>query len=160
MPASQQIACVPGDVIAVDLMGPFPFSVDKFLYAMIIQDHVSSLVAFIPLKAKSNAAKHLRDWLVQFANIAHATVKRKGIIHEKTIPYEHYQNGKVKHTNRTLAQAARSMMIQANLPSIFWMYALSHAVWVFNWVLHNNNVTTPYKTVIKRRPYLALLRVF
>ncbi|MBW0553958.1 hypothetical protein O181_093673 [Austropuccinia psidii MF-1] len=180
MPASRQIACVPGDVIAVDLMGPFPLSVDKLLYAMIIQDHASSLVAFIPLRAKSEATKHLRDWLMQFSNIAQAAIKRvrtdnggefnssflssffkeKGIIHKNTITYEHHQNGKVKRTNRTLAEAARSMMIRANLPSIFWMYALQHAAWVFNWVLHNNNVTTPYETVIKRRPSLALLQVF
>ncbi|MBW0543234.1 hypothetical protein O181_082949 [Austropuccinia psidii MF-1] len=177
MPSSRQIACVPGDVIAVDLMGPFPFLVDKFLYAMIIQDHVSSLVAFISLKAKSNAAKHLRDWLVKFAHITHATVKRvctenggefnssflssffkeKGIIQEKTIPYKHHQNSKVKHSNRKLEEAARSMMIQANLPSIFWTYALRHVVWVFNRVLHNNNVTMPYETVIKRRLSLSLL---
>ncbi|MBW0538940.1 hypothetical protein O181_078655 [Austropuccinia psidii MF-1] len=180
MPASRQIACVPGDVIVVDLMGPFPLSVDKFLYAMIIQDHFSSLVAFIPLKAKSDAAKHLRDWLVQFASIAHTTIKRvrtdnggefnssflssffkeKGIIHEKTIPYEHHQNGKVERTNRTLAEAERSMMIHANLPPIFWTYALRHAAWVFNRVLHNTNVTTPYEAVIKRKPSLTLLRVF
>ncbi|MBW0516102.1 hypothetical protein O181_055817, partial [Austropuccinia psidii MF-1] len=180
MPASQQVACVPGDIIVVDLMGPFPLSVDMFLYAMIIQNHVSSLVAPILLKAKSDAAKHLQDWLVQFANIAQTTVKRvhtdnggefsssflstffkeKGIIHRKTIPYDHHQNGKVERTNCTLSRAARSMMIRANLPSIFWMYALRHAVWVFNWVLHNTNVTTPSRTVIKIKPSLTLLRVF
>ncbi|MBW0534037.1 hypothetical protein O181_073752 [Austropuccinia psidii MF-1] len=180
MPASRKIACVPGDVISVSLMGPCPLLVDTSLYAMIIQDQVSSLEAFIPLKAKSDAAKHLRDWLVQFANIAHTTVKRvcmdnggefrssflsaffreKGIIHEKTIPYEHHQNRKVEWINRTLAEAARSMMIRANLPSIFWTYALRHVVWVFNQVLHNTNVTTPYETVIKRRPSLTLFHMF
>ncbi|MBW0526799.1 hypothetical protein O181_066514 [Austropuccinia psidii MF-1] len=117
---------------------------------------------------------------MQFTNIAYAEIKRvrtdnggefnssfllsffkeKSIIHEKTIPYKHHQSGKVECTNRTLAEAERSMMIRANLPSIFWTYALQHAEWVFNRVLHNNNITMPYETVIKRRPSLALLQVF
>ncbi|MBW0475570.1 hypothetical protein O181_015285 [Austropuccinia psidii MF-1] len=76
MPESRQVACILGDGITVDLMGPFPLSVDKFLYDMIILDHFSSLVAFIPLKAKSDGAKHLKDWLVLFSNIARTTIKR------------------------------------------------------------------------------------
>ncbi|MBW0482805.1 hypothetical protein O181_022520 [Austropuccinia psidii MF-1] len=62
MPASRQVACAPGDVIAVDLMGSFPLLLDKFSYAMIILDHFSSLVDFIPLKAKYDAAKNLKEW--------------------------------------------------------------------------------------------------
>ncbi|MBW0526964.1 hypothetical protein O181_066679 [Austropuccinia psidii MF-1] len=137
-------------------MGPFPSLVDKFLYAMIILDHFSSLVAFVPLRAKSDAAKHLKEWLVQFANIAHTT----GIVHERTIPYEHHQNGKVEKKNRTLAEASRSMMIRANLPPTFWTYALQHVAWVFNRVLHTNDNITPYEAVIKQKPSLSLLRVF
>ncbi|MBW0531163.1 hypothetical protein O181_070878 [Austropuccinia psidii MF-1] len=156
MPALGQVACAPGDIITVDLM------------------------AFIPLKVKSDAAKHLKEWLVQFANIAHTTVKRvrtnnggefasafllsffkeKGIVHERTIPYEHHQNSKVKRTNRTLAKAARSMMIRANPPPTFWTYALRHAAWVFNRVLHASRDTTPYEAVIKQKPSLSLLCVF
>ncbi|MBW0563847.1 hypothetical protein O181_103562 [Austropuccinia psidii MF-1] len=146
MPASRQVVCAPGDVIDVDLMGPFPLSLDKFSYAMIILDHFSSLVAFIPLKVKSDAAKHLKDWLVQVANIAHTTVKR------------------IRTNNggefTTLAEAARSMMIRANLPPTFWTYALRHAAWVFNRALHASGDTTPYEAVIKRKPSLSLLRVF
>ncbi|MBW0492236.1 hypothetical protein O181_031951 [Austropuccinia psidii MF-1] len=112
MSASRQVACTPGDVIEVDLMGSFPLSVDKLLYAMIILNHFSSLVAFIPLKAKSDAAKYLKEWLIQFTNIAHTMIKRvhtdnggeltssffkeKGIVHERIIPYEHHQKGKVE----------------------------------------------------------------
>ncbi|MBW0491160.1 hypothetical protein O181_030875 [Austropuccinia psidii MF-1] len=76
------------------------------------------------------------------------------------ILYEHHQNGKVKQKNRTLAKAARSMMIRANLPPTFWKYALRHAAWVFNRVLHANQDITPYEAVIKQKPSLSLLRVF
>ncbi|MBW0538568.1 hypothetical protein O181_078283 [Austropuccinia psidii MF-1] len=124
-PPSRAIVSAPGDVLAVDLMGPFPQSIDKFNYALIIQDHFSSLVAFIPIKAKSDAAKHVMQWILQFERLTSKKVKRlrsdnggefnskamedflgkEGIIHEKTIPYEHHQNGKVERTNRTLSES-------------------------------------------------------
>ncbi|MBW0520929.1 hypothetical protein O181_060644 [Austropuccinia psidii MF-1] len=180
MPASRQVACAPGDVISVDLMGPFNLFLDKFSYAMIILNHFSSLLAFLPLKAKSDAAKHLKEWLVQFVNIAHTTVKRvrtdnggeftlsfllsffkeTGIIHERMIPYEHHQNGKVEQKNRTLAKAERLMMIRANLPPTFWTYTLRQAAWVFNRALHAKDNITPYEAVIKQKPSLSLLCVF
>ncbi|MBW0540661.1 hypothetical protein O181_080376 [Austropuccinia psidii MF-1] len=70
------------------------------------------------------------------------------------------ENGKGEQTNRTLAEAERSMMIRANLPSTFWMYAMRHAAWVFNRVLHAKDNITPYEAVIKQKPSLSLLRVF
>ncbi|MBW0486013.1 hypothetical protein O181_025728 [Austropuccinia psidii MF-1] len=180
MLVSPQVACTLADVIAVDLEVPFPLSGDKFLYAIIILDYFSSIVAFIPLKAKSDAAKHLKDWLVQFANISHTIIKRvrtknggeftlsflfsffkeRGIVHEIMIPYDPHQNGMVDQTNRTLVEAARSMMICANLPLTFWTYALKHASWVINQALHPNNEITPYEAVIRQKPSLSLLCVF
>ncbi|MBW0506607.1 hypothetical protein O181_046322 [Austropuccinia psidii MF-1] len=108
-----------GNVISIDLMGPFPQSIDKFNYGMVIQDSFSSLVVFMPLNLKSNAAKHVIGWIKQFRNIIGKSVKRirtdnggefnstimanvfseMGIIHERTMPYEHHQNGKVERTN-------------------------------------------------------------
>ncbi|MBW0501911.1 hypothetical protein O181_041626 [Austropuccinia psidii MF-1] len=74
--------------------------------------------------------------------------------------YEHHQNGKVERTNRTLAEAARSMMIRANLPPTFWTYALQHAAWEFNRVLHANDNITTHEEVIQKKPSLSLLHVF
>ncbi|MBW0472688.1 hypothetical protein O181_012403 [Austropuccinia psidii MF-1] len=47
--SSRLIVNNPGDVIVVDLMGPFPISFDKKSYALIIQDHHSSLATLYPL---------------------------------------------------------------------------------------------------------------
>ncbi|MBW0572671.1 hypothetical protein O181_112386, partial [Austropuccinia psidii MF-1] len=171
MPPSRMIVNAPGDVLAVDLMGPFPQSLDKFSYALIIQDYFSSLVAFIPLRAKSGAAEHVMHWIAQFERLTSKKIKRlqsdnggefnsrvmeeflrkEGIVHEKTIPYDHHQNGKIERTNRTLAEAARSMLIQAKLPTNFWTYAFQQAAWVFNRVLHANQEKTPYELVINQK---------
>ncbi|MBW0488282.1 hypothetical protein O181_027997 [Austropuccinia psidii MF-1] len=52
------------------------------------------------------------------------------------------------------------MMIQANLPSTFWTYALRHPAWVFNQAPHSNDNITPYEEVIRKKPSLPLLNVF
>ncbi|MBW0529187.1 hypothetical protein O181_068902 [Austropuccinia psidii MF-1] len=149
---SRIIVNTPGDLLAVDLMGPFPQPLDKFLYTLIIQDYLSSLVAFIPLRAKSGAAEHIMQWIIQFERLTSKKIKRlqldnggefnsrvmeeflrkEGIVHEKMIPYKHHKNGKIERTNRTLAEAARLMLIQAKLPTNFWTYAFQQAAWVFN----------------------------
>ncbi|MBW0548621.1 hypothetical protein O181_088336 [Austropuccinia psidii MF-1] len=76
IPPSQTIFKAPEDVLAVDLMGPFPQSIDNFNYALIIQNHFSLLVAFIPIKAKSDTAKHIMQWILQFERLKSKKVKR------------------------------------------------------------------------------------
>ncbi|MBW0462853.1 hypothetical protein O181_002568 [Austropuccinia psidii MF-1] len=115
IPPSTNIVNSPRDVLVVDLMGPFPPSIDKFIYALIVQDHFSSLVAFIPLKAKSEAEKCVIEWIKQFERLTSTKIKcmqsdngrefnsrlmedflvSEGIRHERTIPYKNHQNGKV-----------------------------------------------------------------
>ncbi|MBW0538886.1 hypothetical protein O181_078601 [Austropuccinia psidii MF-1] len=170
----------PGDVIVADLMGPFPLSFDKRAYAMLIQDHYSSLVTMYPLKTKSEAGGCLIDWIKKFNNLTNFSVKRVrtdnagelntntlknffaeiGIIHEKIVPYEHHQAGKIERTNRTIAKAARSQLIDADLPATLWSYAFRQAVWIFNWVPHKENSKTPYELVVGRKPDITPLRVF
>ncbi|MBW0511479.1 hypothetical protein O181_051194 [Austropuccinia psidii MF-1] len=120
---------VPGDMVVTDLIGLFPVSMDKKVYALLVQDHYSSLATFYPLKAKSEAANFVIEWIKKFNNLTKYTVKRlrsdnggeflfqllkeylesKGIIYERTILYEHHQAGKIERMNRTIAKAARSI---------------------------------------------------
>ncbi|MBW0525812.1 hypothetical protein O181_065527 [Austropuccinia psidii MF-1] len=179
-PESRNLVTRPGDVVVADLMGPFPQSFDKKVYGMIIQDHFSSLVTFYALKSKSEAPQFLMNWIAQFANLTAHSVKRlqtnnageflskslkifleqRGIIHETIVPYEHHQAGKIERTNRTIAEAARSMLIKRSLGAALWPYAFRHACWVFNRVLHVGSDKTPYELMTGRRPDLAPLRVF
>ncbi|MBW0528187.1 hypothetical protein O181_067902 [Austropuccinia psidii MF-1] len=147
---------------------------------MIIQDHFSSLATFYALKIKSEAPQFLMNWIAQFANLMAHLVKRlwtdnageflskslkifleqRGIIHEKFVPYEHHQAGKIERTNRTIAEAARSMLIERNLGTALWPYAFRHACWVFNRVLHVDSNKTPYELMTGRQPDLTPLQVF
>ncbi|MBW0538338.1 hypothetical protein O181_078053 [Austropuccinia psidii MF-1] len=170
----------PGNVIVADLMGPFPMSFDKRLYAMLVQDHFSSLVTVYPLRSKSEAGACLIDWIKKFNNLTKYNVKRvrtdnageflansvkrffeeSGITHKTIVPYEHHQAGKIERTNRTIAEAARSMLIDSGVDVSLWPYAFRQAVWVFNCIVHGMAVKTPYELVTGRKPSLDVLRVF
>ncbi|MBW0518726.1 hypothetical protein O181_058441 [Austropuccinia psidii MF-1] len=66
----------PGEVIVVDLVGPFPPTIQKHLYGLVIQNHFSSLVAFIPLLSKIEAVKEVLGWLKTFMVLSVHQVKR------------------------------------------------------------------------------------
>ncbi|MBW0531888.1 hypothetical protein O181_071603 [Austropuccinia psidii MF-1] len=73
---SRDIVKAPGDVIVIDLVGPFPISVQRHLYGLVIQDHYSSLVSFIPLMSKGKATKAVIGWLRLFNVLSSHQVKR------------------------------------------------------------------------------------
>ena len=59
-------------------------------------------------------------------------LKSEGVRHELTVPKTPEQNGVAERLNRTLVEAVRSMLIDANLPHKFWAEALSTAVYLKN----------------------------
>ncbi|MEL7342345.1 MAG: reverse transcriptase domain-containing protein, partial [Bacteroidota bacterium] len=85
----------------------------------------------------------------------------KGILHEFTTPYAPEQNGVAERLNRTIMEAARSMLYQAKLPLQFWAEACSTAVY-----LHNRSPTsaikdqTPFERLFGIKPDISNLRVF
>ncbi|MBW0485652.1 hypothetical protein O181_025367 [Austropuccinia psidii MF-1] len=177
---SRELVKVPGDVIVVDLVGPFPPSIQKHLYGLVIQDHFSLLIAFIPLQSKGEAVKEVLNWLKGFTALSGHKVKRlrsdnagefvsnifnKGlrqlaIIHETSIPYEHHQNGKVEQANRTLSETARAIMLDKKVEIALWPWAFRNAAWVFNRILHAGCDRMPWELVTGLKPNVAILRVF
>lgn len=49
-----------------------------------------------------------------------------------TNPYTPEQNGCAERTNRTIVEAARTMLLARNLPKAFWVEAVNTAVYVLN----------------------------
>ncbi|MBW0553543.1 hypothetical protein O181_093258 [Austropuccinia psidii MF-1] len=170
----------PGDLVAADLIGPLPESIDNKKYALMIQDSFSRMTAVIPLNDKMEAKQQIQFWILRFNNATDFKIKsirtdngmefcnhflrnflkEEGITHELSILYKHHQNGKIERTNRTISEMARTSLLAANLPHNLWPYAFKHAVWIFNRTLHADIKLTPYETVGKRKPSLLDLRVF
>nr|GEY14913.1 hypothetical protein [Tanacetum cinerariifolium] len=71
------------------------------------------------------------------------------------------QNGVVERRNRTLVEAARTMLTFANLPSFLWAKAIATACFTQNRsIIHKHFDKTPYELINKRKPNIKFFRVF
>nr|GFA86168.1 retrovirus-related Pol polyprotein from transposon TNT 1-94 [Tanacetum cinerariifolium] len=70
------------------------------------------------------------------------------------------QNGVVERRNRTLVEAARTMLTFANLTSFLWAEAIATACFTQNHsIIHKRFDKTPYKLINKRKPNIKFFRV-
>ncbi|GKB45806.1 ribonuclease H-like domain-containing protein [Tanacetum coccineum] len=85
----------------------------------------------------------------------------KGIKREFSVARTPQQNGVAERKNRTLIEAARTMLADSKLPTTFWAEAVNTACYVQNRVLvikpHNK---TPYELFLGRKPALSFKRPF
>nr|GEV33211.1 hypothetical protein [Tanacetum cinerariifolium] len=71
------------------------------------------------------------------------------------------QNGIVERRNRTLVEAARTMLTFANLPSFLWAEAIATACFIQNRsIIHKRFDKTPYELINKRKPNIKFFHVF
>nr|GEU31895.1 retrovirus-related Pol polyprotein from transposon TNT 1-94 [Tanacetum cinerariifolium] len=71
------------------------------------------------------------------------------------------QKGVVERRNRTLVEAARTMLTFANLPSFLWAEAIAPAFFTQNRsIIHKCFDKTPYELRNKRKPNIKFFRVF
>ncbi|GKC94298.1 putative ribonuclease H-like domain-containing protein [Tanacetum coccineum] len=86
---------------------------------------------------------------------------QKGIKREYSVARTPQQNGVAERKNRTLIEAARTILADSLLPIVFWVEAVNTACYVLNRVLvtkpHNK---TPYELIIGRAPSISFMRPF
>nr|GEZ63812.1 hypothetical protein [Tanacetum cinerariifolium] len=86
---------------------------------------------------------------------------RKGIKREFSNARTPQQNGFAKRRNKTLIEAARTMLADAKLPVIIWAKAVNTACYVQNRVLVNKSQNkTPYELFNGRTPAIGFLKPF
>nr|GEV31003.1 putative ribonuclease H-like domain-containing protein [Tanacetum cinerariifolium] len=85
----------------------------------------------------------------------------KGIKREFNVPRTPQQNGITERKNKTLIEAAMTMLADSLLPIPFWAEAVNTACYVQNRVLmtkpHNK---TPYELLLGRTPSIGFMRPF
>nr|GEV29764.1 hypothetical protein [Tanacetum cinerariifolium] len=85
----------------------------------------------------------------------------KGIKREFSVPRTPQQNGITETKNKTLIEAARTMLADLLLPILFWAEPVNTACYVQNRVLmtkpHNK---TPYELLLGRTPSIGFVRPF
>lgn len=77
-------------------------------------------------------------------------LKREGIHFETTVGYASQSNGIAERKNRELTEAARTMLIDANLPDMLWDEAVATANHVQNRLLDPKTKEIPYEIFYNR----------
>ncbi len=83
-----------------------------------------------------------------------------GIRHETSAPYTPAQNGVAERSNRTILNAARSVIYSSRVPIQLWAEAIAYSVYTLNRVLSSTSEITPYESWYKKRPDVSHLRIF
>ncbi|GJT06179.1 putative ribonuclease H-like domain-containing protein [Tanacetum coccineum] len=84
---------------------------------------------------------------------------KKGIKREYSIARTPQQNGVAERKNRTLIEAARTMLADSLLPIQFWAEAVNTACYVLNRVLVTKpQMKTPYMKLDVRSPNISFMR--
>ncbi|GJU34728.1 ribonuclease H-like domain-containing protein [Tanacetum coccineum] len=133
------------------------------------------------LRTKDETSRILKDFIRQIENQLNQKVKTircdngtefknrdfiefcgsKGIKREYSNARTPQQNGVAERKNRTLIEAARTMLADSFLPNTFWAEAVSTACYVLNRVLVTKPQNkTPYELVTGKIPIISYIRPF
>ncbi|GJS82518.1 putative ribonuclease H-like domain-containing protein [Tanacetum coccineum] len=166
----------PLHMLHMDLFGPtFVKSLMKKMYCLVVTDDYSRFSWVFFLATKDETSGILKSFITGVENLIDQRVKvircdngtefknkemnqfceRKGIKREFSIARTPQQNGVAKRKNRTLNEAARTMLADLKLPTTFWTEAVNTVCYVQNRVLvikpHNK---IPYELFLSRNPSL------
>ncbi|GJZ05308.1 putative ribonuclease H-like domain-containing protein [Tanacetum coccineum] len=146
-------------------------STDALMVEKLVLDDKLEKKTVFPTVAKIEFIENLVDKKVKIIRCDNGTefknrvmsefCEKKGIKKEFSIARTPQQNGVIEKRNRTLIKAARIMLADSKLPTIFWAEAVNTAFYVQNRVLvvkpHNK---TPYELFRGRTPALSFMRPF
>nr|GEY16720.1 integrase, catalytic region, zinc finger, CCHC-type, peptidase aspartic, catalytic [Tanacetum cinerariifolium] len=91
----------------------------------------------------------------------HAYFASEGINHQTSVAQTPEQNGVVERRNRTLVEAARTMLSTAKVPLFFWAEAIATACFTQNRSLViPRHEKTPYHIINDRKPSVKFFHIF
>ncbi|GJX74671.1 putative ribonuclease H-like domain-containing protein [Tanacetum coccineum] len=166
----------------MDLCGPMRVqSINGKKYILVIVDDYSRFTWVKFLRSKDETPEFVINFLKQIQVGLNKTVRYirtdngtefvnqvmskyyegVGIFHQKSVPRTPQQNGVVERRNRTLVEAARTMLIFSKAPMFLWAEAVATACYTQNRsLIHTRHNKTPYELVHDNKPHLIFLRVF
>ncbi|GJR17937.1 putative ribonuclease H-like domain-containing protein [Tanacetum coccineum] len=172
----------PLQLLHMDLFGPTSVrSINHKTYCLVITDDFSRFSWVFFLRTKDETSGILKDFIRQIENQLNQKVKTircdngtefknrdiiefcgsKGIKREYSNARTPQQNGVAERKNRTLIEAARTMLADSFLPNTFWAEAVSTACYVLNRVLVTKPQNkTPYELITGKIPIISYIRPF
>ena len=164
-----------------DVWGPAPVtSVSGFSYYLLIVDDHTKYSWVFPLKAKSevystfvnfktyvenavgNKIKVLRsDSGGEFvSSLFQAFLKQHGILHQFSCPHTPEQNGSAERKHRHLVETARTLLVASHVPHIYWIEAISTALYLINRMPISGRLGSPWELLFHTSPDYSRLKVF
>ncbi|GJX82350.1 putative ribonuclease H-like domain-containing protein [Tanacetum coccineum] len=146
-------------MLHMDLFGPtFVSSLMHKKYCLVVTGDYSWFTWVFFLGTKDETSEILKNFIKEIENLVDKKVK---IIRCNNGTEFKNKNGVAERRNRTLIEAARTMLADSKLPTTFWAEAVSIACYVQNRVLivkpHNK---TPYELFRGFKPALSFMKPF
>ncbi|KAJ9545449.1 LOW QUALITY PROTEIN: hypothetical protein OSB04_025156 [Centaurea solstitialis] len=181
---SKQISTIsyPLQLLHMDLFGPVNVqSIAGKKYTLVIVDEHSRYTWVFFLRSKSDAPEEIILFVRKMERLNNLTVRsirsdhgtefknstletffdQKGISQKFSSVRTPQQNGVAERRNRTLIEAARSMLSEANLATQFWAEAVNTACYTHNRSLIVKRFRrTPYELFRNRKPSIEHLHIF
>ncbi|GJR51879.1 retrovirus-related pol polyprotein from transposon TNT 1-94 [Tanacetum coccineum] len=170
------------NTLHMDLCGPMRTeSINGKKYVLVIVDDYTRFGWVRFLRTKDETPQVIEKFIVKTQRALNATVRfvrtdngtefvnktldgwfeSVGISHETSVPRSPQQNGVVERRNRTLMEAARTMLIFAKAPLFLWAEAVATACYTLNRSLvHTLHGKTYYELLKGKKPNLQYFRVF
>ncbi|GJR98320.1 putative ribonuclease H-like domain-containing protein [Tanacetum coccineum] len=172
----------PLELLHMDLFGPVSIeSINKKRYCLVVTDDFSRFSWVFFLATKDETSEILCNLIIGLEKQLNHNVKiircdngtefknyvmnefcaKKGIKREFSVARTPQQNGVAERKNRTLIEAARTMLADSLLPIPFWAEAVNTACYVLNRVLVTKPQNkTPYELLIGKSPSISFMRPF
>ncbi|GKA04487.1 retrovirus-related pol polyprotein from transposon TNT 1-94, partial [Tanacetum coccineum] len=170
------------NLLHMDLCGPMrAASINRKRYILVIVDDYSRYTWTHFLHSKDETPEVLKDFLTMIQRNLQAPVisvrtdrgteflnktlnaffKEEGIEHQTSTPRTPEQNGVVERRNRTLVEAARTMLSASKLPLFFWAEAIATACYTQNRsIIIPTHEKTAYHIINDRKPSIKHLHIF
>nr|GEV56599.1 retrovirus-related Pol polyprotein from transposon TNT 1-94 [Tanacetum cinerariifolium] len=140
----------------MDLCGPMRVkSVNGKKYILFIVDDYSRFT-WVPVRCiqTDNGTEFVNQTLREY-------YKQVGISHETSVARSPQQNGVIKRRNRTLIEAAHTMLIYAQALLFLWAEAVATACYTQNRsIIRLHHGKTPYELLHNKLPDLSFLHMF
>lgn len=149
-------------------------------YLVVVTDDCTSYRWVLSFNAKDEIAKGLEELILKIKNRTVLTIAqfkcdqgsefltakfrdflgKSGIQLQLSPTYTPEKNGKSERSNGLVTEKMRCLLLNSNIPDIFWPFAAKQACFILNRTPQMKRLNTPFEMFYKRKPNVSALLLF